>query len=50
VVCASVLPSSGAPANFSHEHLYELPEDGPMNGPKHVGVFFKKVLKKCFKT
>jgi hypothetical protein len=29
-------------ANFSHEHLYELPEDGPMNGPKHVGVFLKK--------
>jgi hypothetical protein len=26
-------------ANFGHEHFYELPEDGPMDGPKHVGVF-----------
>jgi hypothetical protein len=37
-------------ANFGHEHFNELPEDGPMDGPKHVGVFFKKVLKECFKT
>jgi hypothetical protein len=29
-------------ANFGHEHFYELPEDGPMDGSKHVGVFLNK--------
>jgi hypothetical protein len=33
-------------SNFSHERTDELPEDGPIDGPKHVGVFFKSFI--CF--
>jgi hypothetical protein len=38
-LCRQTSATCSHTANFGYEHFYELPENGPMDGPKHVGVF-----------